>query len=391
MSRIVRSYADFIFQMGVIMNKKKVLIVVDTMFVGGIEKAALRFQCGMDKDKFDFTYLVRLWPNGPLEREAISNGATVIHFPSSERGLTDEIKYYKKLFNKEKYDIVHCHSTFYNGIILWVAYKCGINKRISHAHMTRDISKSLIKRGKDRLYSFVMQRFLCRYATDLLACSTVAGEALYGKRNFRKRGIMINNPVEVNKYYFDEAVRKLVRDKMKILDSTLVWGHVGRLNKIKNHMFLIDLFARWRNSHTNSVLILVGDDPEKTKLKEKVNSLGLNDYVFFMGNRDDVNILLMAMDIFVFPSMHEGFPISLIEAQIVKLPCLVSDTVTYEAKLNDNVSYASLNAPYEEWIEKIEHLLTYDRNSIDISKIKSRFGINSVGCVLEEIYLKNLE
>lgn len=202
---------------------------------------------------------------------------------------------------------------------------------------------------------------------------------------------MINNPVEVNKYYFDEAVRKLVRDKMKILDSTLVWGHVGRLNKIKNHMFLIDLFARWRNSHTNSVLILVGDGPEKIKLKEKVNSLGLNDYVFFMGNRDDVNILLMAMDIFVFPSMHEGFPISLIEAQIVKLPCLVSDTVTYEAKLNDNVSYASLNAPYEEWIEKIEHLLTYDRNSIDISKIKSRFGINSVGCVLEEIYLKNLE
>lgn len=365
------------------MSKKKVLVVLDTMYVMGIEKAALRFHDGMDTEKYDFTYLVRLKFNGPLEKEAILKGAKVIHMPYKPKQLLKIAKYLKQLFVQEKYDIIHCHSTFYNGLILKVAQDCGIKKRISHSHLTR---------GKENpLYVFIMRKILCRYATDILACSTAAGDDLYGFKEFAKRGKVIENPVDIEKFTYNLEMREFIRGAIGIAESTTVWGHVGRFSPIKNHMFLLGIFAEWVKKHPDSVLMLVGDGAERGNIIRKVQELGLNRKVCFTGNRMDVNRLLMAMDLMVFPSLREGFPVTLIEAQATKLPCLISDTVTKETKLNENVEFASLEDSKDAWIETAEKLLEYNRAEISEAEVEKRFGISTVGKKLEEIYLENLE
>lgn len=365
------------------MSKKKVLVVLDSMYIRGIEKAALRFQDGLDKEKFEFTYLVRLRFNGPLEHEAIGKGSRIIHMPYAPKQIFKVMAYLKQLFTEEKYDIVHCHSTFYNGLILKVAYDCGITKRISHSHLTRD--------KENPVYVLMMQKILNKYATDILACGTDAGKDLYGATEFDKRGKVLDNPVDTKSYKYNQEMRNFIRSTVGVSESTMVWGHVGRFSPIKNHMFLLEIFAEWVKKHPDSVLMLVGDGAERGNIIRKVQELGLNRKVCFTGNRMDVNRLLMAMDLMVFPSLREGFPVTLIEAQATKLPCLISDTVTKETKLNENVEFVSLEDSKDTWIETAEKLLGYNRVEISEAEVERRFGISTVGKKLEEIYLENLE
>ena len=230
-----------------------------------------------------------------------------------------------------------------------------------------------------------MRKVIAHYATDIIGCSQEAGEYLAGKKGFSKKGIVLNNGIDAYKYEFNVAARNEARKNLGIENKTVI-GHIGQMYYVKNHEFLIDVFYEYQKTHKDSVLLLVSDGPDRNKLEEKVKGLNIEEKVLFLGFRDDIPNLLFAMDCFVFPSIHEGFPLTLVEAQAAKLPCLVSESITKKVKYNDNFEFLSINQSTKLWCNKIDELLKYDRSSVDNSLIIEQFDIKNIAKKLEQIY-----
>ena len=368
--------------------KKRVLIVTAPLNIGGFDIIATNLHAYLDKNKFDCTFYIKGEQIGPLESKVIERGARVIHKPNHIKGYVNEYRHLKQTMTEGKYDIVHSHLMFYSGLVMRAAYKAGIKKRIPHSHMTNPCmqNRSIIKRIAAKLYSILMKRWLNKYGTDLIACGPEAGAYLYGKRSFNKRGILLNNAIELNRFRYDLEIRKKIRKEMNCEDKLIV-GHVGRLNYVKNHKFLVSVFYEIQKLHRNSLLLIVGEGKERENIEKQAKKLGITDKVIITGLRNDVENLLMAMDIFIFPSLYEGLPVTLIEAQATKLPCLISDTVTRYAKQNENVRYFSLKKKPQKWAQRAIKLSEYKREFISTSKLESGFDIRNIAKKLEKIYL----
>ncbi len=370
-------------------EKKKVLIVNEPLEYGGSDLVAVRLQENLDKEKFECAYCVRHSYKGPLEPYIEQQGIRVIHQPDDSLGYFASYKYYLELFEKEHFDIVHSHLPFYSGFVMLAAKKCRVKKRITHSHFSQPLilDPSKIKQLIARVYRSIMRIILKKCTTDMIACSKESGEFLFGRRTFNKSGIVLNNGIDYNRYKYDEKIRQAVRQELNIPQNAVVLGHIGRMYYIKNQKFLLDVFNEFHKKHSNSYLLLVGEGEEYEDTKEKAHSLDLDDCVIFTGIRKDADRLLNAMDCFVFPSVHEGFPLTLIEAQANCLSCLVSDTVNKKTALNKNVEFASLKESPYVWAEKAEKMLEYDRKNVNNSRIVNEYAISNISKQLEKIYL----
>ena len=185
-----------------------------------------------------------------------------------------------------------------------------------------------------------LRPFSKKYATDYFACSELAGRWLFGDKTFEQGKVtIINNAIDLDKFKYDEKVRKEKRKELNINDDTLVVGHIGRFVAQKNHTFLIDIFSELHKKEKNSILLLIGQGPLIGEIKQKVETLGISDSVKFLGQRDDVNELYNAMDLFLFPSLYEGLGMVLIEAQANGLPCIASTEVPKNARVSKKISF----------------------------------------------------
>ncbi|MFR5876154.1 MAG: glycosyltransferase [Eubacterium sp.] len=371
-------------------EKKKVLIVNEPLSYGGMNIASIRFEENLNKDKFECVYCVRRNCKGALEQTVLDRGVRVIHVPDNELNYYKSYKFYKKLMRDEHFDIVHCHLPFFSGIVLLAAAECGVSKRVAHAHFSHPYTDTAIySRAKQAIaviYRKVMRLLLKKYCNVKLACSREAGEFLYGKREFAKNGIILNNGIDTLRFKFNFDMRSCTRKELNISSASIVLGHIGQLYSVKNQSFLIDIFNKFHNENPNSYLLLIGEGSDKEMLTEKIKVLGLESNVLLLGGRNDIPELLCAMDCFVFPSIHEGFPLTLIEAQASKLPCVISDAVTDKTKINDNIFYLSIDESPETWTKYINKAISFDRESVDNTRVISDFDINNISKKLEQIY-----
>lgn len=369
--------------------KKKVLIVNGPLQYGGSDIVAVRLQQGLNTEEFDCTYCLRYEEPGPMEPEIAATGVRILHQPDDQLSYWRSYHYYKALFAKEQFNIVHCHLPFYSGIVLAAAKRAGIPKRVAHAHFSHPLEygHSPIKRFVANLYRRIMRHVVSATATDIIGCSQAAGEYLAGKRGFAKKGVVLNNGIDSEKYRLSDAKRAAVRRALGVEDQ-IVLGHIGQMYYVKNHGYLLEVFATFHRAHKNSTLLLVSDGPDRETLEQRAQDLGVRDSVQFLGFRTDIPELMMAMDCFVFPSIHEGFPLTLIEAQAAQLPCVVSNTITPTVKLTEALQFASIEAQPEEWVKKIETALRIDRHTISRDRVVEDFDIARVCKKLEQIYLR---
>lgn len=368
--------------------KKKVLIVTSPLRVGGFDVVATSLQMHLDRERFECTYYIVGEEVGPLEPIVINSGAKVIHRPDSVKGYLANYKYLKKVIREGKYDAVHSHLMFFSGLVMLAARSEGVPVRVPHGHMTDPCieDRSFLQRRMFDVYRFFMTLLLDSCGTALVACGPESGAYLYGKRTFKKRGIILNNGIDLSKYKFDSEMRERKRRELGV-ENKLVVGHVGRLNYIKNHKFLLDVFAELKKINADSVLLIVGEGEEKDAIEEKARRLEIENDVILTGVRNDVYDLLQAMDVFVFPSLKEGLPVTLIEAQATKLSCLISDTVSEYARQNSNVEYISLSDSAAEWAQKAQKLASIDRKSISCKELIKNYDINETVKQLEKIYV----
>ncbi len=368
-------------------EKKKVLIVNASIQYGGSDLVAFRLQQNLDKDKFECVYCVRGSKKGPMEPVIEETGVRIIHQPNEKTSYIKSYKFYLDLFKSEHFDIVHCHLPFYSGIVMMAAYKSRIKKRISHSHFTQPVKivHSKIKLFFSKIYRLLMRKVVALFSTDIIGCSKEAGIYLAGKKAFNKKGTVLNNGIDTSLYTYDINVRNKKRKELGVEDKTVI-GHIGQMYYVKNHDFLIDIFYEFQKDNPNSILLLVSDGPDRNKIELKVKNLGIENKVKFLGFRDDVPELMLAMDCFVFPSIHEGFPLTLIEAQASKLPCVISDSINKVVKLNDNLCFCSIDDKVSSWCRCIESQLKYNRENIDNSRLINEFDIHNIAKELEKIY-----
>jgi glycosyltransferase involved in cell wall biosynthesis len=198
---------------------------------------------------------------------------------------------------------------------------------------------------------------------------------------------IINNSIDVQKFTFNEQTRHECRNELGLTDKFVV-GHVGRFSKEKGHAFLVDAFIEVYNRQKNSVLLLVGDGPLQNEVETKANNLGISDSVVFLGTRNDIPRILMAMDLFVFPSSYESFGIALIEAQAAGLKVLASDTIPRETQATDLLEYLSLKSGVSEWAKIILKCVNgYSRSDTSDNLKSADFDNNAVAATLQEFYL----
>lgn len=356
----------------------RVLHVVTYMGIGGLETMLMNYYRHVDRKKIQFDFLVHRDFEAAYDREIIELGGKIFRLPR----LNPINLYYWEQLDKffgehREYKIVHSHLDCMSAIPLKSAKKNGVPVRIAHAH-----SSSQTKDRKYYLKLFYKSK-IAQYATELFACSEAAGQWMFGTDHF----YVLNNAIDVNQYVYDPLVRAAERTKMGISKETLVIGHVGRFAPPKNHKYLIELFNQVRKKIPNIVLLLVGDGELRNQMENQVKELGIQEKVIFTGQRIDVSRLLQVMDVFVFPSIYEGLPLSLIEAQAAGLPCLISDKVPIECKKTDLVKQISLN-DMNKWIEMIIGTEKVIRRDTSKEIRDSGFDINSNVKKLEEFYLK---
>jgi glycosyltransferase involved in cell wall biosynthesis len=365
-------------------NKLKVLQVIGSLNIGGAENIAMNFARFLDKDQFQVDFLVFGDVKGAYENEAIQLGCKVIHIDPPSSSYFNYMRNIKRVLMEGEYDVVHTHTLLNNGLTLKAAFDLKIKKRISHSHSTNSGRKESILY---KIYSFSMKKLIKKYATDYIACGDDAGEFLYGRELFKKKGKVLKNGIDVSKYAYNSKTRGEVRRSLGI-DKELLVGHVGRLTAVKNHDFLIEVFREIQKNNENTKLLIVGDGELRKSLEKKINQLGLTDNVIFTGIRTDIHDLLQAIDVIVFPSLFEGFPVSMVEAQAAGVPCIVSNKVTSQIKVTNLISFMSLEESAKVWAQESLKRAINERTDRSAQMKEKGFDVITTIKTLEKIYEK---
>ena len=305
-------------------------------------------------------------------------------------GIKTIFEYQKALdgfFNTHsEYKIIHGHMLSTAFIYQGIAKSYNVPIRIAHSRCgsrTQITPGNMVKEFFKRLTRF--------YVNEQFAVSKTAAVSAFGTRSLKQQKVrIIPNGIKTSNYLFNHVLRSKVRKEMD-LDGKFVVGHIGRFQEQKNHDFIIDIFKQIIKRHSNSVLVLVGNGELKDKIEDKVCNLGLTDCVIFTGVRSDVPMLLQAMDVLLFPSLFEGLPGVVLEAQAAGLPCVISDRITDEVKLTDLVEYHSLNRGPEYWASKVlNYFPTRERLNMYNEIVEAGFDIESVANWYEHFYLNRL-
>lgn len=364
----------------------RALIVMGSLRVGGLEKVAVNCVKFCTNKNMSFDFLLLDEKEGELEREVKEMGCRIFR----TRYSINPIVLYKEILNAIKingpYDIVHSHIFFYSGVVMLASKKNRIKCRISHSH-------SIKRRGgswyRKIIYQPAMRFLLNRYSTKICACSYAAGEYLFGKKNFQKKGVIIPNVIELEKYAFRIEERQRIRQEFGINEKTKVLGFIGHLTGIKQPHFFIDLAAELLKQKNEDVMFfIIGDGPQRKELEKRVSKLGYNSKIIFTGVRNDIGSLLSSMDLYVCSSKSEGLGIVLLEALANGL-YFVAEKNAIVKEIADLGHCELINGfeDKEQWTLTIRTMLNRGRNYIPSSKLeKSIYNSLVMPDIIKELY-----
>lgn len=360
----------------------RILHVFGIMNIAGAENLIMNIYREIDKNKFQFDFIVHTEKKGYFDEEIKKLGGKIYHFPKYK--VFNHLLYMKTwkdfLSENTEYKIIHGHMRGTANYYLEIAKSSGLIT-IMHSHNVSNGSgiSALIK---DRN----LKKIKC-FTDYKLACSPEAGNWMFGSDSFE----VLKNGINLNKFKFDKQKRNETRDYLNIKNEVVI-GHVGRFVDQKNQSFLIDVFYKFQLKHKNSKLILIGEGENKKILLNKVSKLGITHKVKFLTPQVDIGKFMMAFDLFLFPSIFEGLGIVLIEAQTTGLKCLIADNITDEVKLSDDITKISLEAPKSQWVNQMELLLCQKTSRLNSWKKTSekKYTIKQSSEKLQNIYLRLL-
>ena len=352
-----------------------------TMDMGGISAYMMNYYRFIDKKRIQIDFIVH-GKYGVYDREIETLGGKVYHIPTKRENYIQNRIQIRSILSSGQYKIVHSHMDGMNGNLLREAAKLHIPVRISHSHNTEFLTNNILKILFHKYYRSIIPK----YATELWACSSMAGRWLYGQGHTFE---VIPNAIDTDKYAFNTKLRDQIRGKLGLRGKYVI-GHVGKISYQKNHAFLIKLFYEISQKKSDVVLMLVGDGDLRQKMEDLVEKYDIASKVIFMGQQDNVNELLNAMDVFVMPSIFEGLPVVLVEAQCNGLHCICSTNVPEESNITGNVEFITLSDNVNRWVTAI---MSNNQRDYEAKKkvVSKGYDIVSASKILEKTYFELLE
>lgn len=358
---------------------KKILIVnTSGLGVGGITTHMINYITALKNQKdilTNITIVSSMIKNEEMVKKLKSLGCKVVFLPSRKKKIIKYSIALNKIMRNERFDILHVHGNSPTMTLeLRLGKKNGIPTRVAHCH--NSISNHPL------IYKCLSPIFKSNY-TKAVAASNKAGNWIFGKNNF----IVLNNAIFVDKYQFSQGIRDKYRQLLKLSDSNIAIGMIGNINKQKNPFFVNQILKRISNKDLKNMhFFIVGDGPLKKDFQDRVRPF--KEHISFLGIRNDIPSFLQALDVLIMPSLWEGLPMILIEAQAAGVKCIISDNISKEVKISHQ-DVISLPLSDKEWCSVLTH---QDTNNISTrlasyNAVKnSLYNINLGVNLLRKIY-----
>lgn len=370
------------------MEPIRVLHNIASLHFGGAQAFLMNVYNNIDREKVQFDFVVTPEEKKDLYEQVEQMGGRIFVCPKyTGKNHFAYCRWWNDFFAEHpEYHVIHGHVRSTASIYLKIAQKYGL-VTIAHSHSTSNGS------GISAIVKNIMQLPIRHTADYLFACSDKAGKWLYGEKATKQPNYrMIPNGVDLRRFAFHEEKRRQMRNQLKITEDTFVVGHIGRITVPKNHQFLVELFAAYHKENPQSRLLLVGDGELFEAVQQQCTQLGIREAVIMVGSKTNTEDYYQAMDIFVFPSLWEGLPVSVVEAQANGLICLLSDVITRDVDLTDQVKYLSLNEK-NRWINEIARACPRPRTAASPENMKKLqpFDASVVAKQLQDFYLEQNE
>ncbi len=358
---------------------KKIGIFMSGMKFGGVEQFFLNYLSKMNLEKYEIFFIVYSKPEKKVKKEFEKLGCKVIVLESRKKNLLKSLRQTKKIIKDNKFDIIHSNMIKTNYIPLFYGKRYNCKIRIAHSHNILTYKNKLLKR--------IIQKLNKRYANIYIACSEEALISGFGKNI--KKSYILKNSIDSNKFTFNEKIRKKIREDHNIKDDEILIGNIGRMEKQKNQIFLLEVLNDIINSKkiNNIKIMIIGDGTEKDSLKNIIYKYHLENKVILVQPNNHIENYYSAFDIFALPSLYEGLGIVSIEAQANGLNVIASNNVPKEIKLCDKVVFLKLEINiWENIILKNDNNMTRSNNVVNTD-----YEINNTYEKLERIYGEILE
>lgn len=322
----------------------RVLHIVGSMHPGGMENFVMNLYRNIDRSKIQFDFITHTESNPDYVKEIEQLGGRIYQLPRLTANPVANLKGIQHIVKENGYVAVVRHTP--NALVIpqLLAAKRGGSVAICHSHSTSNAKMTVHKIGRWIMKHSQVERF---------ACSEPAGRWMYGNKPFR----VVHNAIDLDAFSFKQESREKIRKEFRIADNQPVFGHIANFVACKNHTFLIDVYHEIARILPEARFFCLGDGSLRNEMMEKAKSLGIGEQVIFTGMRGDAYDFMSAMDVLIFPSIYEGLPLTLIEAQTAGLPILMSDTVNPEVEVTEGLCFRkSLQENAQQWAEEAVHL-----------------------------------
>lgn len=371
----------------------RVLHYIKHLESGGGETLLYNIYKNIDREQIQFDFLVNSQKEEKLDSKIRELGGKKIVLINKEPRFTlikifIVIKKLNKLLRKGNYKIFHIHCSNGQGLLYAYVAKCaGIPVRIVHIH------NSSITDGKfifiKKMFHKICKCLFMNAPTDYIACSASAAEWQYSKKIVKNNSyLLLKNGIEVSKYIFDNTVRYKIRKKLD-WDNKKIIINIGRMEKEKNQIFLLDILAELCKNEDKYRLIIIGRGSLESDIKKHAKKLKILSKILFIEYSNEIEKYLWTSDLFVLPSLSEGLGIVAIEAQAAGLPTIVSNTVPQEVYISNLIISVPLNYSANEWAKviKTKCMKRNSKSQLELIK-KAGFDIKNTAYELQKLYME---
>ena len=369
----------------------RILHILGNTQLGGAESRIMDLYRHMDRSVVQFDFVVHSKEEGYFNEEIRKLGGRIFRVPrfrvlnyfSYCRAWKKLLQEHRDADGRSEFHMIQGHMTSTAAIYLPIARKCGIETTIAHARSAG------VDKGLKGILTRFLRRNLSKKADYLFTCSELAGISVFGKKAVKQgRTRFLPNAIDCQKFAPDPLVREKIRRELGI-ENCYVIGHVGRFHYAKNHEYLLRVFAELVKRKTRDyVLLLLGEGSGMEDIRVLSRELGIEDKVYFLGNKSNVNDYYQAMDYFVYPSRFEGMPGTIVEAQTAGLRCLMSDTICKEVIATELVTTRSISEDPGLWADEIEQHLQYQRSSRVDEMKELGFDVHGQAVLMTDFYTR---
>lgn len=352
----------------------RILHIVTRIDSGGISTFLYNYYKFLDRSETQFD-IVAIDTGSPQGYHEVFTalGVRIFYMPNP---MFQRVIFLTRLIRSMGYDLVHAHIELQSSVYLAVAALCGVKNRVAHAHLSME---------RTGLTNKLLRVLMNAVVTARAGASDLSIRAVFGKR-YAKQAMVLYNAVDVERFAFQPAVREAKRTELGLADRDIV-GFVGRLSAQKNVFFLLDVIKHLVKVKPQAILLIVGEGELRAQMEQKINALNITQNVLFLSNRTDIPELMMAMDVLLLPSLYEGLPLVLVEAQAAALKCLVSNHVTKLVDVTEFIRYLDIEEA-EAWSNGIMQELNYSRYPMEKTITRKRFNIRKEAQNLNQFYIE---